>query len=401
MPPDRTPNDDERMVHGPAVRVLDLHAGYRCRESGACCTAGWDIVAEGATVAAVRSSPRLTHLVDTGFGRSAGAVAPGGRWLARSADGACAFHDPRAQGSCGIHRELGHAHLPLACRQFPRVTLCDDRGTFVTLSHFCPTAAARLFDDRHTLAVRVGAEGFPSDGEYVGLDARGALPPLLRRDAAHSLASHDTWLRFVLATLDRAVAPEAALARVEAAAEELRTWTLAAGDLDAVTEAVAARHGGPTGVFDADVALEVSEAWAGLAGAAVPASLRRARRRRVRWTSRCAASWRAGGRALCRYLGAHAFANWAAYQGRDIRTEVRRLRLALEVVRVEVAHGAASCDDDATLLLEAVRRADGLLFHLVDSLALARALGRLDQQPLGPSIAAANEPTVGHEPADF
>ena len=62
--------------------------------------------------------------------------------LLATAHGRCVFHDPA--GRCAIHSALGHDALPLACRQFPRVSVTDPRGVSVTLSHYCPTAAALL-----------------------------------------------------------------------------------------------------------------------------------------------------------------------------------------------------------------------------------------------------------------
>ena len=52
-----------------------------------------------------------------------------------------------ASGRCRMHATLGHDALPLACRQFPRVTVEDPRGVSVTLSHYCPTAAGLLERD--------------------------------------------------------------------------------------------------------------------------------------------------------------------------------------------------------------------------------------------------------------
>ena len=64
---------------------------------------------------------------------------------AKETDGRCAFFESDAR-LCSIHRVGGEAALPLTCRMFPRVVLQDGRGALVSLSHFCPTAAALLFD---------------------------------------------------------------------------------------------------------------------------------------------------------------------------------------------------------------------------------------------------------------
>jgi len=63
---------------------------------------------------------------------------------------------------------------------FPRIVLHDARGTFISLSHFCPTAASLLFESTGE-AVIVQAPAALSDiGELDGLDARHVWPPLLR-----------------------------------------------------------------------------------------------------------------------------------------------------------------------------------------------------------------------------
>ena len=52
--------------------------------------------------------------------------------------------------------------LPESCFQFPRRTLVDERGTFVTLSHFCPTAAAMLADAAEPLTIVAESSGVSS-----------------------------------------------------------------------------------------------------------------------------------------------------------------------------------------------------------------------------------------------
>src|SRR5205085_2886134 len=85
-------------------------------------------------------------------------------------NGHCAFFE-RGARRCRVHTALGHDALPLACRQFPRVVVRDPRGVSVTLSHYCPTAAAMLNTDA-PIAIADNAPGFPAGAEYDGLDAR-------------------------------------------------------------------------------------------------------------------------------------------------------------------------------------------------------------------------------------
>ncbi len=171
-----------RTLNG-AVRCLSMHAAYRCRDSGACCTAGWPIPVEADRLVQIEHALASGHLQPGG--RRAGVAAPI-QWLLHAprdtpavlavAGGACVFHRAAAPRRCEIHHAFGHDALPLACRQFPRVTVLDPRGVSVTLSHYCPTAAS-LLDTREPVAVTTTARAFPADGEYVGLDVRDDLPP--------------------------------------------------------------------------------------------------------------------------------------------------------------------------------------------------------------------------------
>ena len=92
------------------------------------------------------------------------------------ASGDCAFFEPDRGRLCAIHRELGAERLPEACRQFPRVVLHDPRGTLISLSHFCPTAAALLAAPGPFGVVAAGSY-LGLDGGAEGLDARGVCRP--------------------------------------------------------------------------------------------------------------------------------------------------------------------------------------------------------------------------------
>jgi hypothetical protein len=98
--------------------------------------------------------------------------------LARDPDGACVFLEPGPRGLCSIHRHAGPGALPSACRHFPRTVLSDGRGTFFSLSHYCPTAAMLLFDSA-PLTIVEAAPPLKIDAPE-GLEARGVLPPLER-----------------------------------------------------------------------------------------------------------------------------------------------------------------------------------------------------------------------------
>src|SRR4051812_309736 len=112
--------------------------------------------------------------------------------LARTAAGACIFFDSENGRLCAVHRELGASMLPSACRQFPRVTLTDPRGRWITLSHFCPTAAALLFSPMPVIIVSAPAL-IALDGAAEGLDATATLPPLLRPGMLMDWDGYSAW----------------------------------------------------------------------------------------------------------------------------------------------------------------------------------------------------------------
>lgn len=133
---------------------LNFHLPYRCRHSGACCTAGWPIPVE----------PSRATLIKKGEWVAEGGVLP------VDASGACVFH----RNGCTVYE-----NRPLSCVHFPYVCMIDPRGVHVTLSHYCPTAAAMLFDYDGTIEVVEGPSPVPQLEIPEGLDARESLPPIV------------------------------------------------------------------------------------------------------------------------------------------------------------------------------------------------------------------------------
>lgn len=132
---------------------LNFHLPYACRHSGACCQAGWPIPVE----------PERARLIRKGEWLDEGGILP------RTESGACVFHD----GHCTVYE-----HRPLSCVHFPYVCMIDPRGVHVTLSHYCPTAAALLFEHRGPIEVVEGPPPVPLLEIPEGLDARESLPPM-------------------------------------------------------------------------------------------------------------------------------------------------------------------------------------------------------------------------------
>lgn len=213
-----------------SVFSLGFHADYRCRHSGACCTADWDVPVElpvyrslsdavvgGRLHVASTAGATYPFVVEPDLPEGAAAM------LDRDDSGHCVFFE-RGSRLCIVHRDLGESHLPGTCRHFPRVSVQDRRGTFVSLSHFCPTAASMLFRD-HPVAIVAEPPAFPGT-DYEGLVVTSDdLPPLLHPRVLMDLDGYSAWERHMVArcaALDER--PESVLATLSRDADLLRRW---------------------------------------------------------------------------------------------------------------------------------------------------------------------------------
>jgi hypothetical protein len=247
---------------------------------------------------------------------------------------------------------------------------------------FTPRDAGQPGREGASLRILENPPGFPPSFPYEGLDARDAPPPLLRPGVLMDWPSLERWERFAVSVLgDEGLAPEAALGRLGAAAEEARGWTpdegAFAGFFARVLESALAREGAGE-ELGRDPAPRRSRAWSFAAGCVprrallppAPAGLDGTAERLL------APARSTLGLPIRRWLAAKAFASWIALQGEGLRTTVAGLRLALAVLQAEAARGCAEGERvlDEELLKEAVRRADLLLVHLADPAGLARRL---------------------------
>lgn len=262
------------------MRALSFQAAYACRHSGACCRAGW-----------IEPDPA----------------------------GRCRFHDAHPSGGCTIQRDSGHAAIPHACQQFPRVATLSPLGASVTLSAFCPTAASLLFETGDFSIVetadRAGLEG---------LDARDVLPPLLRPGMLMDWPAVARWEELAIAALSRHRGnPGAAMRLIEGASRDVCvSWHPDHGPLsDALTLAFGAA--GPNEPMEPMEPTEPMEPMGPVA----------------------------------RFLATHAFACWSMYDGRGIRGALDWLLKARTALHEE----RRACPD----LKEAFRRADLSLRHRV------------------------------------
>lgn len=361
----------------PRVFSLSIHADYRCRHSGACCTADWDVpvevpiyrsLADAVAKQRLRVSTAATALepfiVGPDIPEDTGAM------LERTDAGECVFFDNGSR-LCIVHRDLGDTALPETCRHFPRISVQDGRGTFVSLSHFCPTAASMLFRDDVPVAIVEGPPAFPSD-DYDGLIVTAEdLPPLLHPRMLMDDAAYSAWeAHMVRRCADLTRTPESVLATLMRDARLLATWTPAGPEEPRrrLCDAVAALPRDYVAAA-APPTLEPSLRIHADVMRAVPHDLRPEpdgqglaeafeQFVRPRWDT-----FRAP---LDRFLAAKAFASWTAYQGRGIATIVRGLEAALALVRVEASRRCRneSRELDRGLLLETFRAADFALNHL-------------------------------------
>jgi hypothetical protein len=370
------------------VFALSIHADYRCQHSGVCCASDWDVPVEVPvyrSLLEVLGSGRLQAVApaaDHGPALITGDDLPddAGAMLARTADGRCVFFHGGSR-LCVVHRDLGADALPATCRHFPRLAVRDARGTFISLTHYCPTAAALLFRDDVPLAIVESPPAFPP-GDYEGLDVDAdAWPPLLHPTMLMDLAGYSAWERHMVARCaDSSMSPESVLATLERDARLLRAFVPDGRSL------VAPIGGLPADRVDAHApaTLDPSLAMHAAVVAAVPDDLKPEPDEEglaAAYLRFVAPHWPHWHAPLNRYLAAKAFANWTAYQGRGVLSIVRGLEAALALVRVEASRQCrdASRPLDRELLLEAIRSADFALNHLAVGEDLADGWSRVEE----------------------
>jgi len=359
---------------------LDLHAQYQCRHSGACCE-NWSVPAEPAVVEIVRGRAIRRQEVDGPLFVKWAHSGDGDMWrVARDTRGECVFYDRRAGGLCIIHRDIGENALPSACRHFPRKVLHDARGSLISLSHFCPTAAAMLLSEG-ALTIVEAHPPLRLESEMEGLDARNALPPLLRPGLLCDIEGYETWERKSLANFARSEHRYATcLAECASATEIIRKWKPGTGSL---SECVLA-------AFDRNPP-DTSPAWshdraiqrvARLTSGSASDDLTSIPHLEEQWNDRIgvkAEDWFDQG--MKNYLAARLFGNWIAYQGHGLRSIVEWLRTCVAVVRHFLLQRLIKSQIPLgrSAFIESVRSADLLLLHVLDSGSFARDVTSIEQ----------------------
>lgn len=306
---------------------LNFHVPYACRNTGMCCTSGWPIPVERARVPAIdetiarkviplRVEPWLVS-DDTAPDDVAGI-------LALRSNGHCVFFEAGSPG-CSIHEVK-----PSGCVHFPYVSLIDQRGVHVTLSHYCPTAVSLLFEHDGPSEIVESAPPMGNGDDIEGLDARESLPPSAPGETPRLMSFDEltAWER------EQIVNP-----RID--------------DLQAEDVAL----------FDAARAA-VPPPWE---WPAVPEHLENV------WWSLVAPRWSRFEDVLKRYMAAKIFASWSLYLGEGLEAATQTARIAAAVLRIEAARQCAFFGRplDRELLTESIRQTDLLLVHYADPRLLA------------------------------
>ncbi|MDQ3420176.1 MAG: hypothetical protein M3541_15620 [Acidobacteriota bacterium] len=348
------------------TRCLSIHAGYRCRHSGACCHASWDIEVEPHILDAV-ATRRVIAVSSTPTPFVPGAEDPAAMSLARTTEGWCGF---RHHQRCSLQRAGGEEMLPSACRHFPRVFLRDGRGTMVTLSHYCPTAAALLLADGRPLTVVDAAPPLALSEPVEGLDARDALPPLVRPGLLADLQGYAAWEEAALAEFATAPSVDVALDRIAAATEQIRQWTPQHGRLviavsSAFATASTSNRSGDDGL---------SEGFGAVREVTGPHPLLDVDADFANdWTTLHSHSADVLRRPIANYMAACTFGNWTAYRGQGLRTVLAWLRGCYDVLRVQLMrHARAAGGINREVMIESFRMSDFIIVHTVPSLEFGR-----------------------------
>jgi Fe-S-cluster containining protein len=345
------------------VLALGFHADYACRHSGRCCGTAWDVPVEATARLAIDAGMRDGRLPMLDAFAAGAPPAGYAAVLGKAANGACVWFD-RDSRLCTVHARLGEGALPTTCRMFPRIARTGPRGVAITLSHYCPTAAAMLLRDGVALAVVEQPPAFPAR-LYEGLDAD-EWPPLLHPRMLMDDEAYEAWEAHVVWRCATVPSLWAALATVRRDAGALAAWQPGDG---ALLEAVQALRGArPVEApvpDDAWVLTRVRDVLAVAPGADGVDDIPDVRAGFE--------ALRAYEPAALRLVAAHAFGSWCAYQGRGLAAHVRSLETVAAVLVVEVARvlarAPARLDDEA--FLNAVSATDFLLRHQASREGLA------------------------------
>lgn len=350
------------------VRALSFHSTYRCENSGICCSSGWEVAVEEPVEGNLRRRlPSAASALPNGPDGFVPALNPptGCRSVFRlhERSGACWFRDPDA-GRCALHREFGEEALPSACRQFPRVCVLEPGTVSVSLSHYCPTAAALLFREESGFGIVQDPPAFPASWPFEGLDATEAYPPLLGPGVLLGLDGLRAFEEGAIAVLAEGGLWRA-LRRIIDAAETSRRWTPEGGPLREVIHTAFVRSSGEAepSLSDPRAILRASAATGSTSLPELPEFNGHAPRITAPVDL-----------AIRRYIAARLVAAWIMFLADDLATVTRYLRLCVDAVFLFESAQPASAGPQKRWL-EAIRQADLWILHHCDPDLLARNLG--------------------------
>ena len=233
------------------------------------------------------------------------------------------------------------------------MTVQTPLGLSVTLSHYCPTAAG-LLQTSGPVTVVSGAPAFPTGGEYVGLDVRDALPPLLRPDV---LMDWEAWRMLeghaVHLLCHVAETANEGLSRLHTAVEQLRQWRPGSSSLAVAIDDAFSLASSGTSTYRPDYKRRVADVLA-----AIPPGVRDSSPR----PKTGAHTPHASAEIERRFLAAHAFASWTGYQGHGVRSWFRSVEAAYALLDAGYA----------------IATADLLLRHLADTAALTQSCNQAE-----------------------
>ena len=351
------------------ARALRAHAAYACRHSGVCCSSNWEIPVEDAqhdrlvgALAAGQLVPARPHRAGAPTLVPREGLPRGQRSVLGRSHGHCVFHGGGEAG-CALHAWGGAAAKPVACQQFPWIAVHDPRGTTVSLSHVCPTAAARLHDP-----ALLQLAALPGDARrFDGLDVRRALPPAIDERRLLDWDALSAWETQALDACARARRPTDVVGDLRALRAHAGRWSSGQGPLARWIAAWTPPDARPATTIpapelDAIVRESVPAAFAP-APAAPPAGIH--------------VAWDGGAPIIRRHLAARLVACWPLHYGVGLATAGAYVEALLAVIAGELArrtHPGEAPDDAA--VLAAVAETDRIVLHLAAPETLASRLDR-------------------------
>jgi hypothetical protein len=217
------------------------------------------------------------------------------------------------------------------------------------------------------------------DEPIEGLDARDALPPLLRPDVLCDPDGYDAWERASIATLDRPdLTWQAAVAWIASATDRARAWRPGHATLAACVTRAFAEDPQPVAQALSDEQL-IRLVWRS-GDDCLPLEGRALAAFEDLWLRQAADGFAQFDRPMKNFLAARLFGTWIAYQGRGLRSIVNWMRAAGALVRHHFLIRVLDSGRPVTTndFLEAIRMTDLVLLHAIDTQAFARAVATVE-----------------------